>query len=228
MNLQISIFGLLVAAALYGVFGSALWAIWRKARGQTWAKIALPVLAIAVLVAPWADEVWIAWRFNELCKDAGVRVVRKVEAAGFYDDTMRSGYELVDQYGFTFMEHRSGSAGKVEHVQKVDGKWIVSNHDRPTARYHYKRMIEFRDASGIHHEIEVALKIMKMGEEVVDSQTGQVIGRNIAYRRSPGWIEGLWIQFLGTGATICSGSAPQPPSLRYPLFYYVFLPVKHE
>lgn len=241
MNLQISIFGLLIATVLYVACGSALFAVWRRVRGETWAKIVLPALAITVLLVPWVDEVWIAWNFKELCKGAGVRVVRKVETDGYYDSTT-SGWDKptvltdpklisdLERSGFRFSERNAGFAsdrlGKISHLEKhADGLWRISILDRPEARYHYKRIVDYRDATGIHEEISVAYKIMMTGEEVIDTKSGEIIGRNIEYSRRPGWLEGSWLRFVGTGATICRGSAPEAGGLRYLLHHYVLIPV---
>ena len=87
MNLQISIVGMAIIAVLYWICGAVLLKVWRRVRGRTWGKVVVPLVAFVVLILPWADEVWIAWHFSEFCKDAGVRVVRKVEVEGYYDDT---------------------------------------------------------------------------------------------------------------------------------------------
>ena len=99
---------------------------------------------------------------------------------------------------------------------------MVTVLDRPEARYHYKQIIDYKDAKGIHNEELVTLKIERAGEIVVDAQTGETIGRNLFYKRRPGWVDSLWVGFFGSGLTIC----PDPEKeLRQPPFPgAVFIP----
>jgi len=50
--------------------------------------IATPLLlgVVALAVAPFAEEAWIASRFEELCRNSGVHVQREVEADGYFDE----------------------------------------------------------------------------------------------------------------------------------------------
>jgi len=61
----------------------------RDMRGGNW--IIVGPIAVVLLAAPWAEEYWIASRFEEVCKDAGVHVYKQVEVDGFYDATMGGG-----------------------------------------------------------------------------------------------------------------------------------------
>jgi len=74
------------------------------------------------MALPWAEETWIAWHFNETCKEAGVKVYRQVEVDGFYDGTMGTGYSFIEDYGFRFMEEKT-SDGKIAHTEKPEGQW---------------------------------------------------------------------------------------------------------
>lgn len=189
----------------------------------------ISALAILVFIAPIADEIYIAYRFAKLCEDAGIAVVRRVRADGFYDDTMPSGYGLIEQYGYRFMEHRSDRDGKVVHIEKLGSDWRKTILERPTARYHYKRIVDYRDIDGrIHHEMPVDLRIQMTGWMIVDTETREVIARNVTYMRYPGWIESLWLGFVGTSQRSCTDKAAVSPeslhsaSLRS-LHYFVFI-----
>lgn len=73
-----------------------LWWWLAKRMKRSWVAI---VLLYAVLaIAPWVEELWIAWNFGQLCKKgAGIFVFKSVEVEGFYHgsgapfDLVRSG-----------------------------------------------------------------------------------------------------------------------------------------
>ena len=46
------------------------------------------ILIAALLIAPWGEELWISYNFNQLCrKNAGVFISKTVEVDGYYNDT---------------------------------------------------------------------------------------------------------------------------------------------
>jgi len=133
-------------------------------------------LAVVILVLPWLQEAWIAWKFSHVCRDAGLHIAREVHAEGFYNDTVITGaksgpitypkwIEALDKSGYSFTETpRYG--GKVSHVEKVNGRWTLTVLDRPTARFHFKMPVSFADlGQGIYCSEET----------VVDTQTHQTI-----------------------------------------------------
>lgn len=193
----------------------------RSWKEKPWRMPALGVLALGLLVLPYADELWIAWRFSSLCEDAGVHVTRMVEVDGFLDDTSRSAahvkeqlirdpqaIEQFDRSGYRFKESMLYN-GKVWHLERVTGGLQLTILDHPTARYVYK----FADPN---HDVPVGLKTIRTEEIVVDSGTGEIIGRDTRYKRYPGWLEGLWIRFLGSGLTICPDPGKGPPREHLP------------
>ncbi len=226
MKLSISIFGLIIIAVIYIAAWGMLLAIWRKVRDRRWGRVVVFVAAIAVLIAPWADEVWIAWNFHEFCKGSGVHVSRKVVVDGYFDGTFHGmsrpgsaespqSIEALDKMGFGYVELRTID-GQVVRIEKSEGLWRSKIVASPTARYHYKRIVNFRDERGIHHEAPVSLKIEVTGEEIVDTKTGEKLGERVIYKRRPGWVDGLWIGYFGSGLTLCPdpGRGPKMPSLR--------------
>lgn len=226
MNYQISIIGigiiaiysflvlLIVAWPLKKLFGTFRW---------RWVVIAPPVLVLLAL--PWVEEYWIASHFHAACKDAGVHVVRKVEVEGFYDATMGTGYELIKQYGYRFMEHPAAEdRAKVEHVEMIGDQWKVTILDHPTARYHFKYAYQWPTPH--HTEEPIGWKLEKLETVVIDSTNNDVIGRNTKFKRRPNAAEGLILHLLGPAFTFCEGTAPKPPDLRYPLYHYVLIPIK--
>jgi hypothetical protein len=232
--LQIYPIGLAIAGALWVVvYKFVLRPLWLAWAAKPWRGSVIGTLALILLILPYADEFWIAWQFSKLCEDAGVHVTRKVEVDGYYDATTTgwskaeivTDKQLVAEYekaGFRFRERNtsvSGSApGKISHLEKYpDGTWRITVLDHPTARYHYR----FADP---RQEVPVGLKLEKTEDIVVDSQTGEVIARDIHYTRYLGWVESLWVRFFGSGAVTCKGTAPKPPELRYLLYHYVLVP----
>jgi len=225
MTLQFGLFDYLIIAVIYALAATALFFGWLwLRRWRSWRLVIVPV-ALVALIAPWADEVWIAWRFGQLCKDAGVHVYRKVETDGYYDATTTgwSKSEVVtdprqitdyENSGFRFRERNtsvSGHApGKISHLEKYpDGTWRITVIDRPMARYHHK----FNDP---RQEVPISLKIEKREQLVVDTETSEVIAREIGYNRYPSWVQKLWIDSFGSGLVQCPDPGKGPPREHLP------------
>lgn len=225
MTLQFGLFDYIIIAVFYALAATLLLLAWLWPRRWRYWKLLIVPVAAAVLIAPWADEMWIAWRFGQLCKDAGVHVYQEVKTDGYYDATTTgwSKSEVVtdvraiaeyEKAGFRFRERNtsvSGHApGKISHLEKQpDGAWRVTVIDRPTARYHYK----FADP---RQEVPVGLKIEKREVLVVDTQTNDVIAREIGYNRYPAWVQRLWIGSFGSGLVQCPDPGKGPPFEHLP------------
>jgi len=192
MTLQISIIGYLIMVLFYVISAGLVALLWYPSRRwQGWKYVILPI-AVVILALPWADEVYIAWRFHELCKDAGIHVYRKVEVEGFYNDVMP-----VEMNGYQFMEQKSNWENNIVRIEKnEDGKRIQTYVDKPSARYHYKYSANNED---------MGLQLEKSEWVVIDSNNNEVLGRETIFKRYPGWVEGLWLRFLGIYPTICYG-----------------------
>lgn len=211
-----------IYSAIVGIV--ILWPLFRLLRDSRWKLWIVSIVGLPILAAPWAEEAWIAWNFNEACKDAGVKVVRQVEVDGFYDSTTRSGYARIRDDGYLVMEHPSNESGKVDRVERIDGEWRKTVLDQPAARYHYK----FLDP---RQEIPIGRRLQKFGWQVIDSETNEIIGSDTQFKRYPSTADGLWLQFFGPSLLICKGSAPKPPAslspeLRYAIYHYVLIPKK--
>ena len=224
MNYQIGVVGTGIILAYSAVILLIItWPLLRLLRKFRWKWVVVMPLTVMLLAAPWAEEYWIARNFALACEDAGVHVYKQVAVDGFYDGTMGSGYELINQYGYQFMEHK-GNEGKTEHIEKVNGQWKVTHLDHPTARYHYKYAYQ---PSPYKTEERIGWKLEKLGMIIVDSETGEVIGRDTKYRRTINIAEGSWRLFWGLAKTTCEGTAPKLPDLRHLLYRYVLIPTKH-
>ena len=171
---------------------------------------------------------------TETCETAGVHVVRKVEAEGFYDDTAGGptspgpitspqAIESREKSGFRFLERKAGyGTNKYSHVEKVNGQWWATILDHPTARYVYK----FTDP---RQEIPIGRQLEKYETLLIDSQTGEVLGRDTSFKRFPSWIN-LWVGFFGSGLTLCKGPLDDPEKQkRFGLLYdYVLIPTNKQ
>lgn len=200
MNYQMTVIGvaiILVYSALVLIF--IVWPMTGVLQKLRWKWALLGPVALVLLAAPWAEEYWIARNFHEACQDAGVHVYKKVEVDGFYDDTMASGYELINRYGYQFMEHKA-SDGQIKHIEKADGQWKITNLDRPTARYYYKYAYQ---PTLYRTEERVGWKLEKLEMQVVDSETGEVIARETDYKRTINIAEGSWRLYWGLAKTFC-------------------------
>jgi len=205
--------------------------------------IAAPI-AVVLLAAPWAEEYWIASRFEEACKDAGVHVYKQVEVDGFVDATSVSQRPEVSStdpkllyndahslakwdrdLGYRFKETLLSDGG-VWHVERYPDGVYYSVLDNPIARYHFK--YAYQPSKYVTTE-QVGWKMEKLEYLVVDSEKEEILGRETKYRRYLSIQEGSWRKFWGGGQGImCEGSAPQPPVLRQLLYRYVLIPTKNR
>jgi hypothetical protein len=224
MQLQFGLFDYIIIAVFYGLAGAVLILTWLfLRRWKYWPAVIFP-LAVVAVVLPWAEEVWIAWRFHNLCKDAGVHVYRKVEANGYYDATTTgwSKPEVVtdpraiaeyEQSGFRFRERNTSvvghAPGKISHLAKdSDGSWRVSVIEKPTARYHYKH--SYQPSPNVYEQ-PMGWGIEKKELIVVDSETGETIARDLGYNRRSSWIQRIWIGLIGSDLVQCPDPGKGPP-----------------
>jgi len=172
-----------------------------------------------VLVLPYADELWIAWHFERACREAGVTVYRQVEVEGFFNGTGGPGTDMIEKQGFRFSEGYALGWKRVARIERDADRWKRTHFDKPQARYHYR----YADP---RQWVPAGYQMNRLERQVVDNETGEVLGREVLFERYPGFVEGLWIRFLGSGQTICEGNAPRPPELRHLLYHCVLIPKK--
>ena len=184
----LSIFSVIMLAIIYFV-GTALLVLLGSWLRKRWSKawIAMAPLFLLLYTAPVAEEFWIAWNFGQLCrKDAGIFIHKVVEVEGFYDAT-RSTHDgprnpqAIEEYeksGYSFYEKKFRNTGKIVRVEKFNGVWTPTVLDRPTARYHYRWP---------HSHSRVGHKVVKHERVVVDSMSGDVLGRDLEYGRKAPW-----------------------------------------
>ena len=78
------------------------------------------LLTLAFL-APWAEELWIAREFRQLCrKDAGLYVYKTAVVSGFYDDSTGWGVRQLAESSYKFMESRENISGDFMRTELAD------------------------------------------------------------------------------------------------------------
>lgn len=165
------------------------WLVWR------WGVLVLPALPVLVLPALlWIEEIWISSHFREACKDAGEKVYRQVEVEGFYDGTyFTDAMRYLEKGGFRFMEENTND-NRILRIEKRDGQLHKEILERPTARYH---VIYVGDRYGER----IGRKLEKLERQAVDSQTGEILGKKVAFER----------RGLGGFPSVCDGFPEAPP-----------------
>src|SRR5262249_31194472 len=137
------------------------------------------LLAVAIAVAPWVEEISIAYDFGQLCrKDAGRFIHKTVEVDGFYDDTTHWWRQLTDESQYQFVESSDQSNNSLWRVERVGQQIRHFRIDKTTARYEYKQT---------HLHTPVAYKITKIEGIVVDRERSELLGRSTTYTRDAHW-----------------------------------------
>jgi hypothetical protein len=175
-----SFFGTILALVVSLVAAGVFWAVWRGALKRSIPTRAFLVSLPIFLVMPWAEELWIAYHFGQLCrKDAGVFIIKTVEVDGFYDDTTHWWRQLREFSNYQFVESRDNLTGTLWRVEREGDSVRHFKIDKPTARYHYRAPYE---------QVVVDYKIRKTERVVADSETGEVLARETIYARYAYWL----------------------------------------
>ena len=215
-----------IGVAIIGIYSAIVWfvLVWPISRMLKTSRLRWPIVwlvAIPLLAAPWAEEAWIAWHFGEACKDAGVTVYRQVEVEGYVDDTSRGSRKSstpglwkldpgslrsFDSAGYRFVENMLDD-GSVMHVERHPQGLLAELLDRPISRYSLKYAYQPMQRS---HEEPIGWKLEKVERQVIDSQTGEVLGRQIHVNRGFPIHEASLLQFVGPLMLTCPGPKVQP------------------
>ncbi|SRR5581483_8512868 len=178
----VSIFSVIFLGLIYAVGTALLVGLWYALRRWKSAWMLMLPLFVLLYIGPIAEELWISWNFGQLCKkDAGIFVYKTVKVEGFYDDTHSwTARRMREEPGYRFLEGRGDKSGKAIYWRhERAGDQIRSfTIDHPTARYHYIRPDSHRP---VQHKIE------RNSREVIDSQTGEVLAKEVSYGREPPW-----------------------------------------
>lgn len=230
-----------IGVGIIGVYSAIvcfviLFPLSRRLQHSRWKWWVLSTVGFPFLAAPWAEEAWIAWHFNEACKDAGVKVVRQVEVDGYADGTnqyerksIKTGPLFKDdptrqldfeKQGYRFYEDLLKDGG-ARHLEREGNQMMVTILDRPLARYHYK----FLDTQ---QEMPVGRRLKKFGYQVLDSETNEVLGSDTRFVRYPNLAESVWLQYFGPSALSCNGplDAPEKKKRSGLIYEYVLKSTK--
>jgi hypothetical protein len=226
---QITPFGIVIIAAYSFAIGTVALLLSRLLKNFRWRWWLLAPPALLLMALPWAEEAWIAWHFNEACKDAGVKVYRQVEVDGYVNDSSRSSRKSAtpglwkldsgslnafDSAGYRFTENMLDDDGALRVERHPEGL-MVTVLDHPSGRYHLRYAYQPNYHS---HEESVGWRLQKVERQVIDSQTGEILGRDVIIKRWASVGDALWAQFIGSTLRMCPAPdfQPQIPSLPFP------------
>ena len=107
---------------LYGVIAiTVVSLLWTKLLKFKLRSPAYWLLAIAILAAPWIEELWIAYNFDQLCrKDAGIFVNKVAEVDGYYDGTTKITRLVSTPYKFIESPEEGGTYRRVERATEQE------------------------------------------------------------------------------------------------------------
>ncbi len=173
-----------------------LWLLWAKVFKLKLVNPLLWCLTGVLFLLPWSEEISIAYNFDQQCKkDAGEFVYRTMEVEGFFDGTGGWDEKRLLASGYKFVESRDRS-GIWRHER--NGNDVRSAKiDAASARYHYKLTANH---SSISH------KINKWEIAVIDSQSGETLGRITDYSRAA---YSLFISIASPDMTCREANGPQ-------------------
>jgi len=247
-----SIFSLILLSVIYTVImlvlvGIHAYLVKRRKLAPRTALLRLAPLAIVFLLAPVAEELWIAWNFNRLCsKDAGIFIYEKVEVEGFYAET-GGALDLVRPGNYRFIEYPH--QGKTYHLEyggeaflsQVLARMKAGEGEREAEGVHRLQLDERTQAlifpekseswkittidrpTARYHYLEpgshitVSHEIFKDEWIVLDKSSDQVLARETNYGRRAPW----FFISLDRPVRICP---TQHPLARYGAIYRQALP----
>jgi|tagenome__1003787_1003787.scaffolds.fasta_scaffold20929793_3 hypothetical protein len=200
-----SIFSWFAYALYLWLLFIAFWLIWTKALKLRISNPGYWILITALALAPWGEELWIAYEFGQLCgKDAGVVISKTAQIDGFYDDTTHWWRQL-EESSYQFVESRDRITNTLWRAERAGDEVRHFRIDKPTARYHYTQP---------HEHTPVAHQINEVQYLVKDTQSGEILAKDTMYVRHAYWF------FMSTDAPAIVCPAPgQDPNEKYGVIY---------
>lgn len=227
---MISLIGMVVIAVYSFVILLAAFLISRPLKRFRWTWWLLAPIVLVLLSLPWAEEAWISWHFAEACKDAGVKVYRQVKVDGYgicRNDLQKNDVHVgplfkqnpnqladFEKHGFRFYEDILADGG-ARHLEREGGQVIVTLREKPEARYYERYAYE---PNPYQIEEPIGWKLQKIERRVIDSQTGEILGRDIKIIRVLPTHEALIAGLFGPPIIICPGPNVKPffPPPQFP------------
>lgn len=160
---------------------------------------------IAVFVAYW-DVYQISKEARRLCKEeAGLHVYKTVEAESFLGSVV--GIENWSKYGFQYVEGLY--KGQKTRVMYKEDKVVYETIPEYTSQY-----------QSLSEEKVIKGSFVKTRRVILDRQTGEILGEEIAFKVYPGWLDSRLLGVLGFTwiPPRCDGDfSPEPGKTT---FYY--------
>ncbi len=247
-----SLFSWMAFAIYFAIVAAIIIKICETNKLSKYWKVGLLTVAF---IAPWTEELWIAYNFGQLCrKDAGLFINKTVEVEGYYNDTgvtrlpPDSHYRFIESPDGKREFHRVDRASSQEaesarkwyekeykgnRLEKGKNEWIrhsvndrmqviveidtgyawrVTKLDKPTARYHYLK----------DHGVPLTHKVGRQMSKVVDSETGQELGRYTRYYREAYW----FLIALSAPNMGCDGPTSGPPKSSFLIYEDILKPLR--
>lgn len=174
--------------------------LWRRVLpASPWGKLAgtLAYLIAAVLLV-LGDVLHTHWQMAWLCPDAGLQVYRSVEVEGFYSEVgldpraeLTKGYQYVE---FAASGNRLGWIRWREDGTVTEGSCSMQEANcKPQSRYWL---------IGERYQ-PVSRNVLANAYEIVERQTGEVLGRDKWYTALPGWLDQQLVAMFGPVVWTC-------------------------
>lgn len=172
------------------------WAL-KRWRTDKVAILVVSVLLLGPLAAMVGEAAYVDWRFRQLCEEAKLTITRKVVVNGFYDDGYSTGgwgdtNAVLGAYEFVEWRDKQGRIWRTERGEGEKSRTV--RIDAPTARYYWRKQ---------QWETPVSHLLWRKEETVIDSATGDVIGKSVIGYRRPPFIDALWLRFFDAPPAMC-------------------------
>lgn len=206
----ISLLSIVPLTIAYAAVGCLFLALVRLSRGLSGRKIILAVGALALIALPIGEELWIAWKFGQACKHAGLSIYKKVQVDGFYDDTAHWWRQLSESK-FAFVESRDPLHQSLWRAERTGNEIRHFKIDRPTARYHFTRP---------HNHTPVAHKVRMFEYLVRDVHANEILAREQTYAREAPW----YSRFFDRRTLFCPVSGEHGQNIRATIYELALQP----
>jgi hypothetical protein len=227
----ISPFSIVPLAIAYAVMALVFSGIVAASRGIPYRKAVLFLAAAALLFVPVSDELWIALRYGQACKEAGTFIYKTAQVDGYYNDTGVI-TRIVGGPPYSYIESRDDNGGfrRVERASedekaqtldllKTAPTQLQINHDWVTRAVGRRTSVTVEMNTGYAWKITkldapnsryyytsrshtpYSYKIVEHEDLITDRETKTVVARERTFGRYAPWF------FIGLDAPVmlCRG-----------------------
>jgi hypothetical protein len=158
-----------------------------RSKGPTSRKIViLGVAALIFFALPVVDAAVSEWRMRQLCPKAGLKVNQRVVVDGYFDESLQASF--LTGTGYRFREYFDPAKARFVRAELTpDGRVVLLEIDKPTARYHYKKRVFSYEGNGVE----------RSEQRIVDTVTGENVAVQVSIGRLPGFVDRLWLRWFG-------------------------------